>query len=183
MKRTTTSTKTAVSHELKFAVAGCLCLANSFATQAANPSPTYTRAPMGAYNFNMQDPLLGNSYEKPVWDLHDTLGLPEWLSVGVEHRTRYESLADSFKGSAGTTAQQNLKVVIRLASSVVTISTAALILMPAGTICSKVILLKQLKQPMQRVSQRQGLTQTISMLKVNSDSKPVVPITKIAWGI
>jgi len=54
------------------------------------PTPTYTRAPMAAYNFMMDDALLGNSYEKPIWNVHDTLGLPKWLSFGVEQRTRYE---------------------------------------------------------------------------------------------
>ncbi|MGZ4999115.1 MAG: alginate export family protein [Methylomonas sp.] len=106
MKRTLSKAqKAVVSQELKLAVAGCLCLANSFITQAAD-APSYSRAPMAAYNFMMQDPLLGNSYEKPVWNLHDSLDLPEWLSLGVEQRTRYESLADSFKGSTGTTAQR-----------------------------------------------------------------------------
>lgn len=70
------------------------------------PPPTYTRAPMAAYNFMMQDPLLGNSYEKPVWNLHDALQLPAWLSVGVEQRTRYESLADAFKGAPVSSPQQ-----------------------------------------------------------------------------
>ena len=63
------------------------------------PTPSYIKTPMAAYNFMMDDALLGNSYEKPVWNVHDTLGLPKWLSFGVEQRTRYESLADAFKGS------------------------------------------------------------------------------------
>ena len=66
------------------------------------PTPTYTSAPMAAYNFMMDDALLGNSYEKPVWNVHDTLGLPKWLSFGVEQRTRYESVSDAFKGSQKT---------------------------------------------------------------------------------
>ncbi len=32
--------------------------------------------------------------------------LPDWLSVGLENRTRYESLSGAFKGSAGSTPQQ-----------------------------------------------------------------------------
>ena len=99
MKRTTLKT------EVSTIFAG-LCLVNSFAALAADPPPSYTRAPMAAYNFMMQDPLLGNSYEKPVWNFHDSLGLPDWLSIGLEQRTRYESVADSFKGSAGATPQQ-----------------------------------------------------------------------------
>ncbi len=71
--------------------------ANPAATK--QPTPTYSRAPMAAYNFMMDDPLLGNNYQKPVWNAHDTLGLPNWLAFGVEQRTRYESLANAFKGS------------------------------------------------------------------------------------
>jgi Alginate export len=70
------------------------------------PKPTYSKPGMAAYNFMMDDPLLGNSYEKPVWNLRDALHLPAWLSVGVEQRTRYESLSDAFKGSAGANALQ-----------------------------------------------------------------------------
>jgi Alginate export len=76
---------------------------NADPAKTALPPPSYTRAPMAAYNFMMDDPLLGNSYEKPVWNLHDALNLPEWLSVGVEQRTRYESLDNAFKGSQKTT--------------------------------------------------------------------------------
>jgi hypothetical protein len=46
----------------------------------------------------MQDSLTGGGkYEKPVWNLHDTLKLPDWLSLSVEQRTRYETLDGSFK--------------------------------------------------------------------------------------
>jgi hypothetical protein len=107
MKRTTTNpTKIAVSHEMRFAVASFLFLVNSISTQAADSPPSYSRAPMAAYNFMMQDPLLGNSYEKPIWNVHDALGLPDWLSFGIEQRTRYETLSDAFKGSAGTSTLQ-----------------------------------------------------------------------------
>ncbi|MFM8341747.1 MAG: alginate export family protein [Methylomonas sp.] len=86
---------------------GCGLTAEAATPTPPTPAPTYTRAPMAAYNFMMQDPLLGNSYEKPIWNLHDSLGLPEWLSVGVEQRTRYESISDAFKGSAGTGIQKS----------------------------------------------------------------------------
>lgn len=78
-------------------VASGFCLVN--AAQAAEPQQSYSRAPMAAYNALMDDPLLGNTYKKPVWNLHDTLGLPDWLAVGLENRTRYESLSDTFKPS------------------------------------------------------------------------------------
>jgi len=94
------SASIAVNHTLNLIVAGGLCFGYSLDdVQAAEPQQSYSRAPMAAYNFMMQDPLLGNSYEKPVWNLHDTLGLPEWLSVGLEQRTRYESVANTFKPS------------------------------------------------------------------------------------
>jgi len=100
MMRIKSLTGVTVNHTLSLIVAGGFCLGHSLDdVQAAEPQQSYSRAPMAAYNFMMQDPLLGNSYEKPVWNLHDTLGLPEWLSVGVEHRTRYESVSDTFKAS------------------------------------------------------------------------------------
>lgn len=79
---------------------------NSNPAATSLPKPTYSRPGMAAYNFMMDDALLGNAYEKPVWNLHDTLHLPSWLSVGLEHRTRYESLSDAFKGSVGSSAAQ-----------------------------------------------------------------------------
>ncbi len=106
---------------IQLSVATCMGV-SSFAGVAAEalnadpaatrlPAPTYTRAPMAAYNFMMDDPLLGNSYEKPVWNLHEALKLPDWLSVGVEQRTRYESVSDAFKGtykpSTGTPQYSN----------------------------------------------------------------------------
>ncbi len=97
----------AIKHALNLSIASSLYLGTGLSVEAATPAPSYTRAPMAAYNFMMQDPLLGNSYEKPVWNLHDSLGLPEWLSVGVEQRTRYESLADSFKPSQASPAPKS----------------------------------------------------------------------------
>lgn len=94
-----------VHHIFGLIVAGGFGLAQGIAAvQAAEPQQSYSRAPMAAYNFMMQDPLLGNSYEKPAWNVRDTLGLPEWLSVGLEQRTRYESLADAFKASQSAPA-------------------------------------------------------------------------------
>ena len=75
------------------------------ANDATNSSPTpkkYTRAPMNASNAIMDDPLLGNSYEKPTWNLHDSLDLPDWLSIGVEQRTRYENVSNTFKPNQNT---------------------------------------------------------------------------------
>ncbi len=36
----------------------------------------------------------------PPWRLHDALGLPEWLTLSIEHRTRYETLDDAFRKDA-----------------------------------------------------------------------------------
>ena len=65
------------------------------------PAPSYSKPGMAAYNFMMDDPLLGNNYEEPIWNLHDALHLPDWLSVGVEQRTRYQTITDTSKGSYG----------------------------------------------------------------------------------
>jgi hypothetical protein len=36
---------------------------------------------MAAFASQMHDVLLGNKYAKPLWNLHDTLGLPDWLAA------------------------------------------------------------------------------------------------------
>jgi hypothetical protein len=84
---------------LKLIISCGFALINSEISQAAEPAPTYSRPSMAAYNAVMDDALLGNNYEKPVWNLHDTLHLPDWLTVGLENRVRYESLSDTFKPS------------------------------------------------------------------------------------
>ena len=55
-------------------------------------------------------------YEKPVWNLHDTLGLPKWLSLSVNQRTRYESLSGSFT-PRGTGGDQQIAVSNRRLAS------------------------------------------------------------------
>ena len=64
---------------------------------------SYTKVPFSAYSSQMSDALLGNDkYEKPVWNLHDTLKLPNWLSLGIDQRTRYETMDGAFaKGVVG----------------------------------------------------------------------------------
>ena len=96
--------KATVGHALKLIVVGSLSLSGAEIVQAAEPQQSYTRAPMAAYNALMDDALLGNPYEKPVWNLHDTLHLPDWLTVGLENRTRYETLSDTFKPSQAAPA-------------------------------------------------------------------------------
>ncbi len=36
----------------------------------------------------------------PVPNIHDTIGLPDWLQFFIEHRTRYETLDNAFRGGA-----------------------------------------------------------------------------------
>ena len=74
-------------------------------------NPTYSKSGMAAYQFMMDDALLGNTYEKPIWNLHDALNLPNWLSLGVDQRTRYESLSNSFKGSYGYKDGKTQKII------------------------------------------------------------------------
>lgn len=68
---------------------------------------TYTKPPIAAFESQMQDTLLGgDKYQKPVWNLHDALGLPKWLSMSVEQRTRYESQDGQFKANGKGGDQQ-----------------------------------------------------------------------------
>jgi len=86
----------AVNHALSLIIAGGFCLGSSLDVHAAETN-SYTRPPFSAYSSQMDDALLGSSkYEKPVWNLHDTLGLPKWLSLSVNQRTRYESIDGSY---------------------------------------------------------------------------------------
>ena len=96
-------TGVAVNHTLSLIVASGFCISSSDNIQAAETN-NYTRQPFSAYSSQTDDALLGSSkYEKPVWNLHDTLGLPKWLSLSVNQRTRYESLSGSFtpRGTGG----------------------------------------------------------------------------------
>ena len=72
-------------------------------SEAAEEKKTYSKPPFAAFSSQMSDALLGsNKYEKPVWSLHDALKLPEWLSMSLEQRTRYETMDGNYKaGSKG----------------------------------------------------------------------------------
>lgn len=69
----------------------------------AEEKKSYTKPPFSVFSSQMSDALLGSSkYEKPIWNLHDALKLPEWLSVSLEQRTRYETMDGNYKaGSKG----------------------------------------------------------------------------------
>lgn len=80
-------------------------LANN-AAQANEMPVTYSKPPMAAFASQMEDALLGNKYAKPVWNLHDTLKLPDWFSVAVNQRTRYENLEGTFRTNTNGGEQQ-----------------------------------------------------------------------------
>lgn len=94
------------NHTLCLVVAGSFCMDANNAIQAAEKK-TYTKPPFAAFASQMSDPLLGSDkYEKPVWNLHDTLNLPKWLSLLVEQRTRYETMDGMFKAGGNGGDQQ-----------------------------------------------------------------------------
>ena len=90
---------------LKLIISGFIVLNSSCGIAAEQK--TYTKPPIAAFESQMQDALLGNDkYQKPVWNLHDVLGLPKWLSMSVEQRTRYETMDGSFKANGKGGDQQ-----------------------------------------------------------------------------
>ncbi|MGZ8947607.1 MAG: alginate export family protein, partial [Methylococcaceae bacterium] len=65
---------------LKLTAAGSLALAVTNNMQAAEKK-SYSKPPFAPFSSQMPDALLGNGkYEKPLWNLHDALNLPKWLS-------------------------------------------------------------------------------------------------------
>jgi hypothetical protein len=74
---------------------------------AAEEKKSYTRPPLSAFSSQMSDALTGSGkYEKPIWNLHDTLKLPDWLSLSVEQRTRYENMDGRFNAGGKGGDQQ-----------------------------------------------------------------------------
>lgn len=73
----------------------------------AEEKRTYTKSPFAVFSSQMSDALAGSGkYEKPIWSLHDALKLPEWLSLSVEQRTRYETMDGRFNANAKGGDQQ-----------------------------------------------------------------------------
>lgn len=106
MKQRKLFARTVVSHAITLTIAGGLSMSITENTQAAEKK-TYTKPPFAAFESQMSDPLLGSDkYEKPVWNLHDALKLPKWLSLSVEQRTRYETVDGSFKAGGKGGDQQ-----------------------------------------------------------------------------
>ena len=104
-----------VSYALNLIIGGGLYMSSSDTIQAAEKK-TYTRVPFAAFSSQMPDALLGSDkYEKPVWNLHDALGMPEWLDISVEQRTRYETMVGTFKaGTKGGDQQIPLQTTLWL---------------------------------------------------------------------
>ena len=91
---------------LSLTLVGSFCITVSNGLLAAEKK-SYTRAPFAAFESQMPDALLGSDkYEKPVWNLHDALNLPKWLSVSVEQRSRYETMDGRFNASGRGGDQQ-----------------------------------------------------------------------------
>jgi hypothetical protein len=68
---------------------------------------SYIKPPFTAFSSQMTDGLSGGGkYEKPVWNLHNALKLPNWLELGVEQRTRYETMDGNFRGGSKGGDQQ-----------------------------------------------------------------------------
>jgi hypothetical protein len=106
MKQRKLFARTVVSYAVTLTIAGGLSMSITENTQAAEKK-TYTKPPFAAFESQMSDPLLGSDkYEKPVWNLHDALKLPKWLSLSVEQRTRYETVDGSFKAGGRGGDQQ-----------------------------------------------------------------------------
>src|SRR5512145_1179907 len=106
MKQRKRLARAAASHAANLIVAGVLSMSNSENIQAAEQK-IYARPPFSVFSSQMTDALLGNDkYEKPVWNLHDSLDLPKWLSLSVEQRTRYETVDGSFKAGGQGGDQQ-----------------------------------------------------------------------------
>ena len=99
-------TGAAFNRAFSLIVAGGFCISSIDAVDAAEKK-TYTRVPFTAFSSQMEDALLGSDkYEKPVWNLHDALKLPDWLSATFEQRTRYETMSGSFKANSKGGDQQ-----------------------------------------------------------------------------
>lgn len=75
-------------------------LANATTKRTATP-------PFACFSSQMNDRLADQPrYEKPLWNLHDALTLPDRLSISLEQRTRYEILDGQFRAHAQGGDQQ-----------------------------------------------------------------------------
>lgn len=100
----------------RYLIAMALTGINASSNASAAEAKTYSKPPVSAFSSQMSDALLGDGkYEKPVWNLHDALNLPKWLSMSIEQRTRYENLDGQFKsGGRGGDQQIALQTALWL---------------------------------------------------------------------
>jgi hypothetical protein len=83
------------------------CILAAVGDVSAEEKQNYIRPPLSVFSSQMQDALSGGGkYEKPVWNLHDFLRLPNWLTISLEQRTRYETMDGSFKAGGKGGDQQ-----------------------------------------------------------------------------
>lgn len=98
--------RTAASYTLNAIIAGGMCINVNNTAQAVDKI-NYTKPPFAAFSSQMTDGLNGGGkYDKPIWNLHAALKLPDWLSLSVEQRTRYETMDGSFRGGSKGGDQQ-----------------------------------------------------------------------------
>ena len=100
-----------MNHRYRFKLNSVIALAMATSTASglsvAEEKKSYSKPPFAAFSSQMDDTLLGSGkYEKPVWNLHDALNLPNWLTVSLEQRTRYETMSGVFKAGAKGGDQQ-----------------------------------------------------------------------------
>lgn len=96
-----------IGNAYKTIITCSLLMANNFTGIHAEEVKKYSRPPFSVFSSQMPDALLGSDkYQKPVWNLHDTLKLPDWLSLSLEQRTRYETMDSTFRANSKGGDQQ-----------------------------------------------------------------------------
>ncbi len=89
--------------------------ADPAARSPAAPAKKPGKPPFNAYGSQQRDPLAGERYGWPEFSAKNLMGLPDWLSLTMEQRTRYETLDHAFvKGQKGSQHQIPLQTVLWL---------------------------------------------------------------------
>lgn len=83
--------------------------------KAAAPAKPLQRYPFTAFSSQRHDRLAGERFAWPGFSAKKVLGLPDWLSLSLEQRARYETLDHAFvKGQKGSQYQVPLQTVLWL---------------------------------------------------------------------